>query len=179
MHIIALLCLEDFGDPVKSGVVHQHPKTLFSNITFANMLVPVHAGAEFLPGVVHMNDGEPMKSDNIVKILHRLPPAIFGMNRVPGCEKVAGVDTDGHSVLLVNAVDDPTEVFEAVSHSAPLPGSCFEDGKGSEPGRPSMNRINGLRNPFDPLVFSSPHVSSRVEDESQEPQGLAPAKLVL
>ncbi len=125
-----------------------------------------------------MDHLQAVKADRAVELLHHLRVEFRGPVVVAGGEDVAGVETDSHPLVLVDALDDGSDFLERAAERGPLTGSRFEQCDRPVVRNRSVDLVERLGEPFDPGFHSRPGVGTGVRDEVGNAKFVAAFKLI-
>lgn len=118
--------LQDDGDIVESGILHETFEEGESDEAFADAVVAVYAGGECFHAVVQMDSAKIIETNDPVEFL---PNLIVGSGEViAGSEGVACIHADAHPAFVFHEADDVGQLFQAVAHVRTLTCSVFDDG---------------------------------------------------
>src|SRR5260370_17435056 len=103
----------------------QPPKRLRSDFAFADVLVPVDAPAQGNLGVVDVKNRDAFEADRPVDQLKRGRQYSFGLDVIPGSEKMRGIKARPHADAL-QRIEHLADFFQARPKRSAHPGSVFD-----------------------------------------------------
>src|SRR5580704_10458149 len=95
-------------------------------MSFADVLVPIDAAAQFALAVVQVEGPNPVDSHDRVKMRHRFLILVRSAERIAGGKDVATVDAHAQAVTFMDTVEDRPQVLELVPQRRPLTGRRLE-----------------------------------------------------
>src|SRR5690606_34894220 len=125
--VLALLRLKKPGYTCEPRIIDQVPESLQSDLTLADMGVPVPVAPERILRVVEVDGLHANDADCRVELSHHLGIPLRGAEVIPGSEDMTGIDADAHSILRLDLVDDGRQFLERPSERRPLPSRRFEE----------------------------------------------------
>jgi hypothetical protein len=160
---------QDLGDVLPALVADDGFETFEADRAFADVVVAVYSAAEFLLGIVEVEDLDAIKADGGFDLLDEL--GVFSAAKVvAGGEEVGGVEADGEAVGVFGEVDDGGEVFEAVAQAGALASGDFQARDHLAFADADVNKIKGGGDAFETGFFSTTDVSTGVRDEIGDAQ---------
>ena len=90
----------------------QPPKRLRSDFAFADVLVTVDAAAQRNLGVVDVKNRDAFEADGVVDQLERGRQSRFGLDVIPGGEKMRGIQSRAHA-YAVQRIQHLADFFQA------------------------------------------------------------------
>ncbi len=103
----------------------QPPKRFRSDFAFADVLVPVDAPAQGNLGVVDVKNRDTLEADRPVDQLERGRQSSFGLDVIPGSEKMRGIKARPHADAL-QRIQHLADFFQARPERAAHPRGVFD-----------------------------------------------------
>ena len=111
-------------------LLHQEPEGSAADLSLADRLVPVDAGAAGLLGIVGVDHHEPVEADRGIEGIEGVLKGGGRGQRIAGRKHMAGVEADADPLLQRAAAVDDREhrrnLFEGVAQTAALAGGGFD-----------------------------------------------------
>src|SRR5690606_27162703 len=102
------------GQMLEARIVEQSTEPCQSNVSVANVFVPIDPAAQRALRVVGMDDSEALEADNPIEGSHRLSVAVIRGDVVSGREQVAGVEAHANARRAIETIEDGREVLESM-----------------------------------------------------------------
>ena len=114
MHFVGFGSFDDNGGFFKPGIVDEAAEGGFADLTFAEVVVAVDAGAEGFFAVVAVDDFDFVAPDEAIKFGEGGFVCFWGADVVSGGEDVAGIEADGEVFGISGEFEDFGKVLEFV-----------------------------------------------------------------
>src|SRR5207253_5467705 len=98
-------------------VIHQPAKGERPDLALADVLVPIHPGAQRLHAVVEMEGLDERHAQHAIESLECRLVAAVGADVVPGSEDVAGIEADRHPLRALAQVAHGPQLLESASQA--------------------------------------------------------------
>src|SRR3954451_17049993 len=109
--------LQQFRDAAEALVVQQESKGLDTDLSVADVLMPVDARAERLLRIVEMKRADVFDSDVRFERIDRPLVIVAIAKLVSRGEDVAGIETDADALLVIDQCDDPSQLLEGAAEA--------------------------------------------------------------
>src|SRR5437773_12211934 len=128
------------------------------------MFVPIYARSAPRLGIIQVNGGESVESDDAVEFPEHFSDSHFISDIISGRKHVRGIQAHAKTFWLVNALDDVRNLFERVAETRTLPGcslqsdSCFYVRQFRE------HQLDGSDNVVEARLLVRPETHHRMDD---------------
>ena len=151
------LCVENILSHSTGLPRHAYTNLIEDNMPFNKMLVSVLLRTKLFHRIVHMDNPQTIKPDNIIKLFERFLKIFRVRNRVSGRKYMTGIQTNTDSRFILDAVNHLRQLLERVTKICPLTGGRFER-EGDVVGVPHFveHSVDILRDPIHADLFARP-----------------------
>src|SRR5450756_1849601 len=139
--------LDDGGKVPEGAVVHHVTESLEPYLSHADMFVTVEVRAALTLRIVHVNQHQPLQTDEPVELLERRVKSRGRGDVVPCGEHVACIKAEAEPRRRARDVEDRPELLELVADRGARPGGRLEEQHGLA-GCPLQRRRHRPGDPF-------------------------------
>ena len=128
-------------------------------------------------GVIEVEDLEALQADDRLKFLECLSVSLRGAQFISCRKGMTGIEAYPYPLRLSDHLDDAGQLLEGVAQVGTLASSGLQQGHYLKPGSSPVDRIQPLRNSFQPCLLARAKVRPRVHVHVRHTQRLTALQL--